>query len=124
MATAATLALITLGIIALVVWLVITRGLQLKQLVEDGIDGSGTIVRQFKHNPKSGSQSTNYFLRYRYRDRNGIEHEYKSNVNRDYWAAHPEGSTIEITYSKSKPQVSAPRFLVEQAREAMAKKKG
>ena len=118
-----TFAFLTIALIALAIWLVVTRGLQLKQLVEDGIDADGKVLRQFKRNPKKASLSTDFFLRYSYRDRNGIEHEYKSNVNRDFWAAHPEGSAIAITYSKSKPQISAPRFLVEQAREALAKKK-
>lgn len=118
-----TFALIAVAIIGIILWLVLTRGLQLKQLVEDGVDIDGVVVRQFKLNPKSGSQSTNYFLRYRYRDNTGREHEYKSNVNRDLWVAHPEGSAIAITYAKSKPQISAPRFLVVQAREALAKKK-
>jgi hypothetical protein len=117
-----TIILVLIAIAALAVWLVITRGLQLKQLVEDGIDTEGKVIRQFKRNPKKASLSTDFYLRYAYRDRNGIEHEYKSNVNRDFWAAHPEGSAIAITYSKSRPGVSAPRFLVDAAREAMAKK--
>jgi len=116
--------LIVIAIIALVIWLVVTRGLQLKQLVEDGVDIDGKVVRQFKLNPKGGSQSTNHYLRYSYRDSAGREHEYKSNVSRDYWVAHPEGSAIAITYSKSRPGISAPRYLVEQAREALAKNKG
>ncbi len=121
MGIAITLAVI--GIISVVIWLVVTRGLQMKQLLEDGIDIDGKVVRQFRHNPKTGSLSTDHFLRYSYRDGAGREHEYKSNVNRDFWAAHPEGSTIAITHSKSKPEISAPRFLVDAAREAMAKKK-
>lgn len=116
--------LAVLGIIVLIIGLVATRGLQMKQLLEDGIDIEGKVVRQFKHNPKTGSLSTDYFLRYSYRDSAGREHEYKSNVNRDFWVAHPEGSAIAITYSKSKPAISAPRFLVNAARETMAKKQG
>lgn len=112
--------LIFIGIIALVIWLVVTRGLQLKQLVEDGVDIDGVVVRQFKRNPK-GPASTNYYLRYRYSDSQGREHEYRSNVNYDYWVAHPEGSTIAITCSASRPHISAPRYLVEQAREALNK---
>jgi len=115
--------IVVVGIIALMVWLVVTRGLQLKQLVEDGVDIDGVVVRQFKHNPK-GPASTNYYLRYRYTDSRGIEHEYKSNVNYDYWNAHPEGSAIAITCSASRPHISAPRYLVEQARAALSKKKG
>lgn len=116
------IAIVVLICIALVMWLVVTRGLQLKQLVEDGVDINGVVVRQFKHNPK-GPASTNYYLRYRYSDSQDREHEYKSNVSYDYWVAHPEGRAIAITYSASRPQVSAPRYLVEQAREALNKKK-
>jgi Protein of unknown function (DUF3592) len=116
--------LIVVGIIALMIWLAVTRGLQMKQLLEDGVDIDGTVLRQFKHNPKKASLSTDYFLRYSYRDSAGQEYEYKSNVNRDFWEAHPEGSAIAITYSKSKPAISAPRFLVDAARGAMAKNKG
>lgn len=123
METVITIVLVLGGIIAIVIWLVVTRGLQLKQLVEDGVDRDGVVIRQFKLNPKSGSQSTNFFLRYRYRDHKGTEHEYKSNVSRDYWVAHPEGSAIAIVHSRSKPQISAPKYLVEQAREALANKK-
>ncbi len=115
--------LAVLGIIVLIIGLVATRGLQMKQLLEDGIDIEGKVVRQFKHNPKTGSLSTDYFLRYSNRDSAGREYEYKSNVNRDFWAAHPEGSAIAITCSKSKPSISAPRYLVDAAREAMAGKK-
>jgi hypothetical protein len=115
--------LIVIAIIALAAWLVINRGLQMKQLLDDGIDIDGRVLRQFKHNPKKASLSTDHFLRYSYRDSAGQEHEYKSNVNRDYWAAHPEGSAIAITYSKSKPEISAPRFLVDAARAAIKKKK-
>lgn len=118
-----TITLIVITIIALIIGLVITRGLQMKQLLDDGIDIDGRVIRQFRHNPKKGSLSTDHFLRYSYRDSAGQEHEYKSNVNRDFWAAHPEGSAIAITYSKSKPAISAPRFLVDAAREAAAKKK-
>lgn len=116
------IALVVIVIIALVVWLVVTRGLQLKQLVDDGVDINGTVVRQFKHNPK-GRASTNYYLRYRYSDSQGHEHETKSHVSYDYWAAHPEGTAIALTHSASRPHVSAPRYLVEQAREALNLKK-
>jgi hypothetical protein len=108
-----------LGIIALAIWLVVTRGLQLKQLLEDGVEAKGTVLRQFKSVPRGPQSTTNYFLRYRYRDAQGGEHEYKFKAGYDLWQAHPEGAPIDIFYSKSKPSVSAPRALVEQARAAM-----
>ncbi len=114
-------ALVVLVGIAWVMWLAMTRGLQLKQLIEDGVDINGVVVRQFKHNPK-GPASTNYYLRYRYNDSQGGAHEYKSNVGYDYWVAHPEGQSIAITYSASRPQISAPRYLVAQARKALGRK--
>jgi len=113
---------VVLGIIALAIWLVISRGLDMKRLAEDGIDVDGVVLRQFKHNTK-GSQSTSHFLRYLYCDSTGQAHEHKSNVTYDFWIAHPEGHTIAITYSQSRPQVSAPRYLVEQARAALNPKK-
>ena len=109
---------VIVAVIALIAWLGVTRGLQLKRLVEDGVDAEGTVIRQYRHNPK-GSKSTDYFLRYRYRDAFGAEHEGKSGVGHDFWDAHPEGKPIAISYSKRRPSVSAPRLLVEQARGAM-----
>ena len=121
MGTFIVIAVVILGSAALVVWLVISRGFELKRLLEDGVEGEGAIVRQFKSLPRGPQSTTNYFLRYRYRDGRGLEHEYKFKAVREFWEAHPEGSAIAIFYSKSKPSVSAPRFLVEQARAAMKK---
>lgn len=53
--------IVVAGIIALVLWLAVTRGLQLKQLVEDGVDIDGVVVRQFKHNPKGIGISNHLF---------------------------------------------------------------
>lgn len=115
-------AIVVVSIIAFAIGLVVSRGLEMKRLVEDGIDIDGIVVRQFSHHTR-GSQSSSHFLRYRYRDARGGEYTHKSNVTRDFWVAHPEGSAIAITYSKSRPQVSAPRYLVEQARTALQPKK-
>lgn len=115
-------AIVVVSIIAFAVGLIVSRGLEMKRLVEDGTDIDGIVVRQFSHHTR-GSQSSSHFLRYRYRDAKGREHAHKSNVTRDFWAAHPEGSAIAITYSKSRPQVSAPRHLVEQARTALQSRK-
>lgn len=108
--------------IILIMLLVANRGAQLKLLVGDGVDATGTVVRQRRRNPKS-HQSTNHYLRYEYTDASGARHEGSLKAAREFWADHPEGATIEIVYSRSKPSVSAARFLVEQAREALAKRK-
>lgn len=104
------------------IWRVVQRGLQLKQLVEDGVDVEGVVVRQFKGRPRGPQNTTDHFIRYKYRDSCGREHEFKFKAARDFWAGHPEGKRIAVVYSKSKPSVSGPKYMVEQAREALAKR--
>jgi hypothetical protein len=98
-------------------WLVAHRERQLRQLVDDGVDVKGTVVRQ------SGGQHANpYYIRYRYRDGKGHERKHKIQVMQDFWANHPEGSLIAVVYSKSKPSISGVKYQVEQKRKALAKR--
>jgi len=99
------------------IWLVLHRELQLKQLVGDGVDVKGIVIRQ------SGGQHTSpYYLRYRYRDGKGREHEHKVQVLQTFWVNHPEGSRIAVVYSKSKPSISGIKYQVEQKRQALTKR--
>lgn len=70
-------AIVIVSIIAFTIGLVVSRGLEMKRLVEDGVEADGIVVRQFKHHTR-GSQSSSHFLRYRYRDSAGREHTHKS----------------------------------------------
>lgn len=99
------------------IWLVARRELQLTQLVDDGVDGEGIVVRQ-----SGGGHANPYYIRYRYRDGRGQDHEHKVEVVQDFWANHPEGSPIALVYSKCKPSISAVSYQVEQKREALAKR--
>jgi hypothetical protein len=105
------------------IWRTVSRFLQIYQLAQDGIETNGRIIRQYKHWLKM-PQSSGYYLDYTYIDRTGISHECKSMVHYDLWKAHPDGSPIAVTYSKSKPEISLPRILMEQARAAMTNRKG
>jgi len=108
--------LVITGFVA-AIWLVMHRELQLKQLVVDGVDVKGIVVRQ------SGGQHANpYYIRYRYRDGRGREREHKAEVIQDFWANHPKGSLIAVVYSKSKPSISGVKYQVEQKRKALAKR--
>ena len=99
------------------IWLVVHRERQLRQLVDDGVDVKGIVVRQ------SGGQHTNpYYIRYRYRDGRGQEREHKIQVTQDFWANHPKGSPIALVYSKSKPSISAVKYQVEHKRKALVKR--
>ena len=109
--------------IAYVLWRTITYFLQIHQLTQDGIETNGRVIRQYKHSVKM-PLSSGYYLEYTYIDRTGINHECKSMVHHELWKAHPDGSPIAISYSKSKPEISLPRDLLKQARAMFERKKG
>ena len=98
------------------IWLVVHRELQLRQLVDDGVDVKGIVVRQ-----SGGGHANPYYIRYRYLDGRGQEREHKTQVMHDFWVNHPEGSLIAVVYSKSKPSISGVKYQVEQKRKALAK---
>jgi hypothetical protein len=97
------------------IWLVVHRDRQLKQLVDDGVDVEGIVVRQ-----SGGGHANPYYIRYRYRDGRGQAREHKIEVSQDFWANHPNGSSIAVIYSKSKPSISGVKYQVEQKRKALA----
>jgi hypothetical protein len=99
------------------IWLVVHRELQLKQLVHDGVDVRGIVVRQ-----SGGGHANPYYIRYRYRDGRGQEREHKIEVMQDFWANHPKGTPIAVVYSKSRPSISRVKYQVEQKRKALAKR--
>lgn len=106
-------------IVAMVV-IVIRRGFQVKLLVEDGIDATGTVVRKVTF--RSGKGSRSHRIKYEYFDDLGRRHEHRSMVTKTFYDSFNEGSPIPVVYSRSKPQVSAPKELVEQAREGYRKR--
>jgi hypothetical protein len=71
----------------------------------------------------SGSRRSTRRIRYAYQDAAGRTHTHTSMITSDFWNAHVEGGPITIVYSRSRPQVSAPRHLVELSRQALAKRK-
>jgi hypothetical protein len=99
------------------IWLVVHRELHLKQLVRDGVDVKGIVVRQ-----SGGGHANPYYIRYRYRDGRGREHEHKIQVMQDFWVNHQEGSSIAVVYSRSRPSISGVKYQVEQKRKALAKR--
>lgn len=105
-------------VIALIAGLMIRRGFQIQLLLKDGTHIDGRVVRQWRSTWR-GPAKIRYYLRYRYVDHLGNEHSRKMMAGYDYWTAHPPGSGIGICYSASKPDVSAPREVVELARKSM-----
>lgn len=111
-----------LAVVAIVVGLVVLvvrRGLQLKQLVADGVNATGTVTQKIEHPTARGTRRNDRRIAYEYRDAAGRTHRHISLVSSEFWLAHTEGGPIDIVYSRSRPEISAPRFLVEQGRAAL-----
>ena len=117
--------LVPVALVAGLIVMVVRRGLQMRQLVTDGVETTGRVVAKLRHRHprRKGAQRPTLRIHYAYRDAAGGAHEHRSLVTDSFWNEHEEGGPIAIVYSKSQPQVSAPRHLVEQSREALAKKK-
>lgn len=119
-----TFAIVVAGLVLSVgvaLYLVAKRALEFKQLVEDGVDASARVVDKFRAG-RAVSAARNRHLRYAYRDAQGNEHRHRMQVTSSVWQALEVGDAIDIVYSRSKPHVSAPRYLVDPARAATAKK--
>lgn len=117
MTSCAVFAFVTLLFFGYFIYRIIRRGNELKQLVRDGVETTGTVTRQLRF----GASRPQLYVRYEYRDGGGGLHTHKSNVPPEFWDAHPEGSPISIVYSRSRPALSAPLPVVEKAREALRK---
>ena len=94
---------------------IVRRGLQMKQLVADGVETTGFIVEKSR-DVRSRSGARHRSLRYEYHDALGRAHTHRSVVPDEVWKVHQEGGSIEVVYSQSRPAVSAPKYLVEQVR--------
>lgn len=114
--------LIPVLIVAGLVVVVVRRGFQMKQLCADGVEATGTVVARLQYHTAKGSVRNNRWIKYEYQDAAGQTHGHKSLVTSDFWTTHQEGGPIAIVYSRSRPDISAPRHLVELSRQALAKK--
>ena len=103
------------------IFAVVRRGFQMRQLVLDGVEIQGVVTAKLEYAGGSGSRRSNRRIAYSYRDAAGAEHRHVSMVTSDFWNGHTEGGPIDLIYSRSQPQVSAPKHLVELSREALVK---
>jgi UDP-N-acetylmuramyl tripeptide synthase len=94
---------------------VVRRGRGLHLLVRDGVETTGRVVNRAK-----GLSIRQKQVRYEYRDAAGRVHTGYSAVAWQFWEDHAEDGPIAVVYSARRPEISAPRFLVEQTRAALA----
>ncbi|HEU0052654.1 MAG TPA: DUF3592 domain-containing protein [Longimicrobium sp.] len=95
------------------------RGGELRLLLQDGVETTGRVTNRIV--PGAPTSRRHRYMRYEYRDAAGRMHAHSSPVSYTFWNDHGEGSEVPVVYSASRPAISAPRWLVEQSREAMAK---
>jgi hypothetical protein len=111
MMTTAAFFLIPLLVIAAVVHRVVKRGYELRRLLEDGVEATGTVTRKRRFR----TAHPQLYLHYEYSDPAGDVHQQRSLVPDTVFDAHQEGA-IAIVYSASRPSVSAPLYLIEELR--------
>jgi len=107
-------ALIIAAIIA--VW--VHRGLQMKNLANDGIVGDGKVIEKFKRVNSQGGMASPY-LRYEFYAANNIRYERKISVGEEIFDSYAENDPIEIVYLENKPKVNAAKYMVNLSREAL-----
>jgi len=98
----------------------VRRGLQMRELCEHGIETTGLVTskRSITHNKSSTRQ---WKLAYRYTDGAGTTHENASSVSIEAYQNHEQDGPIAVVYSAKNPSVSAPKYLVDQAKSALGK---
>lgn len=112
--------LVPLAFVAILVWRVVRRGYQMKDLVERGRPVTGEVVNKVKF--RGSSSVRNRYLRYRFRAGDGKYYSHKIAVGAgDYNALEP-GDPIDLVYLPDRPAVSATAQMVETVRAAMAER--
>ena len=107
-------------ILGAVMFVMVRRALQFKALSEHGIDTDAVIIEKRTVRPSS-SGSWKKKIVYRYQDGSGSSHEFTAVVSDEVYERYAEGDAFPVTYSSQKPSVSGPRYLVDQARQALRK---
>jgi hypothetical protein len=105
-------------IIGAVIAVVVHRGLQMKNLANDGIVGEGKVLKKFKRLATKGGNSSPY-LRYEFYATNGIRYERQISVGEEIYGSYEEGDAIDVVYLSDKPKVNAAKYMVNLSREAL-----
>lgn len=101
--------------VAAFILIIVRRGYQMRLLCRDGVDAIGMVKTKSERRMTKGRHK-NFVIHYAYLDEQGKAHEHRSIVSRSFWDRHEEGGRIDIVYSRSRPEISAPAQLVDKAR--------
>jgi hypothetical protein len=103
-------------IIGAIIFFVVKRGFQMKNLCHKGVPVEGKVIKKFRQQGKGMSSPC---LRYEFHSAGGQRIENKITVAEEIWDAHEEGSPIDIVYLEDKPAVNAAKHMVNLSREAL-----
>lgn len=108
-----------LGFIGVFLFLIIRRGLQMKQLAHHGIPITGKILKIVRLGSVNHSrQSRNWRLRYTFTLADG--RTYENGITPNEEERHlPVGGPIDLIYLPEKPEISATARMVKHAKGAL-----
>lgn len=110
--------LIGLGIVGAVIFMIVRRGFQMKDLAHKGVVAQGTVIKKFRRGSASRPQSHAY-LRYEFLAPTGKRLERSIAVGEEIFDQYEVGSKIDIVYVKDKPEVNGAKYMVNLSREAL-----
>ena len=115
-------ALIGILIVGGMIWQIVARGFQMRQLVGNGVPGTARVVRKLQFRGRKSSMRVRY-LRYEFTV-NGKTYSRKIAVSKDEFDRYVEGDPIEIVYVSNNPKISAAKTMVEMCTPAPVKQRG
>ena len=105
------------GLVALVLFSLYQRAKQVHALVNEGIPIQGSVTSKRRFMQKGRLR---FVLAYEYQP-DGQTRRGRSVVSREQFELHGEGQALPLRYLADKPSVSAPEFVLDQARQAQSK---
>lgn len=109
------------AILIVMILFVIQRGKQIGELARNGIPATAIVTRRFRTNP-GGAGSKGRRIGFRYQGPDGRDYERFASLSIGRYADVKEGDPLPIYLLPDDPGISAPAWLVEESRKALAKR--
>jgi hypothetical protein len=108
--------------VAVIAGIAIWRGRQIGELARRGVPVTGVVVRKFRSGNAAAAGDRGRRLAFTYTGPDGRSYRRAMSLTSSQWARYEEGGAIELFCLPDAPGVSAPAALVQQARDALAKR--
>jgi hypothetical protein len=100
----------------------IWRGRQIGELAQRGVPVTGVVVQKIRSGKAGAAGDRGRRLAFTYTGPDGRTYRRATSVTSSQWAEHEEGGAIDLFCLPDDPGVSAPAWLVQHARDALAKR--